>query len=108
MPGLLASCVVNHCSQAIDILNHESVPLALDDADTGEAIEFAGDTLPTSADAAGDFNMRGGWRDLCAPPFPRCQIGYSQDLGLDPMVHGERAELINTVVQCTNGPNELA
>jgi hypothetical protein len=54
---------MDHLSEAVDVPNQERVVLALDYADSQQAIYFAGDSLPVCAHAVGDLIMSGCWHD---------------------------------------------
>src|SRR5512144_3454900 len=89
---LLARHLVKHGGQAIEIADDERPVLALDDADAGEAIELAGHRLAVRADAACDLGV--GWRRSKPRPLPlaRREARQAQELGMDAIVDGKRAE----------------
>jgi len=55
---LFTSRLMNHLSEATDVLNQQCTTLAFDHAHLGEPIQLAGYSLAMSADATRNIGMR--------------------------------------------------
>src|SRR5262245_5160814 len=106
--GLLPSHLVNHCRQAIQILDNQITAPALDDTEPGEAVELAGHCLAMRTDAARDLGVCGCALDDCRVARLRHQSGESQDLGLNAIADGKRTKLVHTCREAAHFRYELA
>ena len=92
----LARCIAHHRGESIDILDEERSAASLNNPNPGQAGELSGNGFAMRADPACDLDM--GWRrnDAGSVPILGCQARQAKQLGLNAVVDGKSAELIDT------------
>src|SRR5258707_1193541 len=100
--ALFAGHLLKHGRQPVEIPDDERSALALDDADARKAIELARHRLAVRAYAACDLGV--GRRRVKPRPlaFARREARKAQQLGMDAIIDGKRAEFVDAFGQRAN------
>ena len=93
----MAKDPLHHCSEPAHVVNDEAAALALDQAGTVKIVEFPCHRLAAGAQAAGHGLMGRRSQDDGRVVIAHVVARKAQQLGVDPVLHGEGTELKETL-----------
>ena len=94
---------MDHLGQAVGVFDQQGAAAPLDNPNSGQAIELSGDGLAVGADPACDLHMGRRRHDAGALAFLGPEARQPQQFGLDAVVDGQSAELVDPRRQRPNG-----
>ena len=104
---LFASRGVNHFGEPLDVFDEKRISLPLNETNARQASKLARDSLAMGADAACDLGMGGRRFDACRLAARFGEPRQPQQLGLNAIAYGKRAELVDAGRQRPNFPEEV-